>query len=139
MKDKLILLALYLLYNIVCLQTKESDFLIGMVEKMNYRQIGDTELNISELSFGTWAIGGSWGKSDDAEALKGLERAMDAGVNFFDTADIYGNGHSEELLAKATKGRKIKSLLPQSSVVRVIFLTRKRILIRKLRPIVKQA
>lgn len=79
-----------------------------MVEKMKYRQLGDTDLNISELSFGTWAIGGSWGKSDDAEALKGLERAMDAGVNFFDTADVYGDGHSEELLAKATKGKEDK-------------------------------
>lgn len=75
---------------------------------MNYRRLGNTELKISELSFGTWAIGGSWGKSDDQEALKGLERAMDAGVNFFDTADVYGDGHSEELLAKATKGKEDK-------------------------------
>ncbi|MGM7723493.1 aldo/keto reductase [Metabacillus sp. Hm71] len=75
---------------------------------MKYRQLGNTELKISELSFGTWAIGGSWGKSDDQEALQGLERAMDAGVNFFDTADVYGNGHSEELLAKATKGKEDK-------------------------------
>jgi aryl-alcohol dehydrogenase-like predicted oxidoreductase len=79
-----------------------------MVENMKYRQLGDTELKVSELSFGTWAIGGSWGKSDDQEALKGLERAMDAGVNFFDTADVYGDGHSEELLAKATKGKEDK-------------------------------
>ncbi|MBM7605205.1 aryl-alcohol dehydrogenase-like predicted oxidoreductase [Metabacillus crassostreae] len=75
---------------------------------MNYRQLGDTELKVSELSFGTWAIGGSWGKSSDQEALKGLEKAMDAGVNFFDTADVYGDGHSEELLAKATKGKEDK-------------------------------
>ncbi|KKI89594.1 aldo/keto reductase [Bacillus sp. SA1-12] len=75
---------------------------------MKYRQLGDTELKISELSFGTWAIGGSWGKSDDQEALKGLDRAMDEGVNFFDTADVYGNGHSEELLARATKGKEDK-------------------------------
>ncbi|APH06210.1 aldo/keto reductase [Bacillus weihaiensis] len=75
---------------------------------MNYRQLGNTDLTISELSFGTWAIGGSWGKSDDQEALRGLERAMDAGVNFFDTADVYGDGHSEELLAKATKGKEDK-------------------------------
>ncbi|PAD69011.1 aldo/keto reductase [Bacillus sp. 7586-K] len=75
---------------------------------MKYRQLGNTDLKISELSFGTWAIGGSWGKSDDQEALKGLEKAMDAGVNFFDTADVYGDGHSEELLAKATKGKEDK-------------------------------
>lgn len=73
---------------------------------MNYRRLGSTDLKISELSFGTWAIGGDWGNHDDTEALKGLERAMEAGVNFFDTADVYGSGHSEELLAKATKGKE---------------------------------
>lgn len=73
---------------------------------MNYRQLGKTDLRISELSFGTWAIGGAWGKLNDKEALRALERAMDEGVNFFDTADVYGDGHSEELLAKATKGKE---------------------------------
>ncbi|TYS90034.1 aldo/keto reductase [Rossellomorea aquimaris] len=72
---------------------------------MKYNQLGNTDLNISELSFGTWAIGGAWGKLDDREALKALDKAMDAGVNFFDTADVYGDGHSEELLAKSTKGK----------------------------------
>lgn len=71
---------------------------------MNYRKLGDLE--ISELSFGTWGIGGDWGKSNDQEAMDGLSRAMEAGVNFFDTADVYGSGHSEELLAKATKGKE---------------------------------
>ncbi|MFB5664186.1 aldo/keto reductase [Alteribacillus sp. HJP-4] len=73
---------------------------------MNYRALGDTELKVSELSFGTWAIGGSWGRTDDNEALRSLDYAMSEGVNFFDTADVYGGGHSEELLAKATKGRE---------------------------------
>lgn len=72
---------------------------------MNYRQIGSTDLKVSELSFGTWAIGGSWGTTNDQESLKALDYAMGEGVNFFDTADVYGDGHSEELLAKATKGR----------------------------------
>lgn len=71
---------------------------------MNYRKLGDLE--ISELSLGTWGIGGDWGKSNDQEAMDGLSRAMEAGVNFFDTADVYGSGHSEELLAKATKGKE---------------------------------
>lgn len=75
---------------------------------MQYRKLGKTGMQISELSFGTWAIGGAWGKTDDKEALNGLARAMDAGVNFFDTADVYGDGHSEELLAKATKGKEDK-------------------------------
>lgn len=73
---------------------------------MNYRELGNTGLKISEVSFGTWAIGGAWGKTSDAEALKSLEYAMEQGVNFFDTADVYGDGHSEELLAKATKGKE---------------------------------
>lgn len=72
---------------------------------MNYRNLGNTGLKISELSFGTWAIGGSWGKTDDKAAIEGLERAIDRGVNFFDTADVYGDGHSEELLGKVTKDR----------------------------------
>jgi aryl-alcohol dehydrogenase-like predicted oxidoreductase len=63
---------------------------------------------VSEVSFGTWAIGGSWGKTNDNESLKSLEYAIDQGVNFFDTADVYGDGHSEELLAKATKGLEDK-------------------------------
>lgn len=72
---------------------------------MKYRNIGKTDLNVSELSFGTWAIGGDWGSNDDSESLRALGYAMDEGVNFFDTADVYGGGHSEELLAKATKGK----------------------------------
>jgi len=73
---------------------------------MNYRQLGNTELSISEVSFGTWGIGGGWGDSSDSEALRGLEKAIGSGVNFFDTADVYGAGHAEQLLAKATKGRE---------------------------------
>lgn len=73
---------------------------------MNYRELGNTGWKISEVSFGTWAIGGSWGKTNDTEALKSLEYAIEQGVNFFDTADVYGDGHSEELLAKATKGKE---------------------------------
>lgn len=72
---------------------------------MNYRQFGNTELKVSEVSFGTWAIGGDWGTSRDEDGLKGLALAMEQGVNFFDTADVYGSGHAEELLAKATKGK----------------------------------
>lgn len=73
---------------------------------MQYQQLGKTDLKVSELSFGTWAIGGSWGNTSDREALKALDLAIASGVNFFDTADVYGDGHSEELLAKATKGKE---------------------------------
>lgn len=73
---------------------------------MKYRDLGNTGLRVSEVSFGTWAIGGAWGKTNDAESLRALEVAIDSGVNFFDTADVYGDGHSEQLLAKATKGKE---------------------------------
>ncbi|KGA98794.1 aldo/keto reductase [Alkalihalobacillus alcalophilus ATCC 27647 = CGMCC 1.3604] len=73
---------------------------------MEYRKLGKTGFEVSEVSFGTWAIGGSWGNVNDAQSLRALEFAIDQGVNFFDTADVYGNGHSEELLAKATKGKE---------------------------------
>ncbi|MDE1549078.1 aldo/keto reductase [Jeotgalibaca caeni] len=73
---------------------------------MKYNQLGNSGMAISELSFGTWAIGGDWGERNDEEALRALRHAIDQGVNFFDTADVYGNGHSEELLAQATKGKE---------------------------------
>ncbi|WP_068783969.1 aldo/keto reductase [Paenibacillus phocaensis] len=73
---------------------------------MKYRELGNTGLKVSEVSFGTWAIGGSWGNTNDDEALKGLDKAIGEGVNFFDTADVYGDGHAEQLLAQATKGKE---------------------------------
>lgn len=73
---------------------------------MKYRTLGRTGLQVSEISFGTWAIGGAWGQTDEAESLRALARAIDEGVNFFDTADVYGDGRSERLLAKATKGKE---------------------------------
>ncbi|MGO8837444.1 MAG: aldo/keto reductase [Limisphaerales bacterium] len=73
---------------------------------MKYRKLGRTGWKVSEISFGAWAIGGTWGKVDDQESLAALHRALDGGVNFFDTADVYGDGHSERLLAKLKKERK---------------------------------
>ncbi|MFO7265556.1 MAG: aldo/keto reductase [Limnochordales bacterium] len=73
---------------------------------MQYRPLGNSGLMVSAISFGTWAIGGQWGPVDREEAMRGLYRAIDAGVNFFDTADIYGAGRSEEMLREATKGRE---------------------------------
>lgn len=75
---------------------------------MEYRELGRTGLKVSEISFGTWAIGGSWGQTDEGESLRALAKAIDEGVNFFDTADVYGDGRSERLLAKATKGMEDK-------------------------------
>ena len=67
---------------------------------MEYRELGRTGWKVSAISFGAWAIGGTWGKVDDQESLAALQRAIDLGVNFFDTADVYGNGRSERLLGQ---------------------------------------
>jgi len=75
---------------------------------MKYRELGRTGWKVSEISFGAWAIGGAWGTVDDKESLAALHAALDGGVNFFDTADVYGDGHSEWLLAKLKKERKEK-------------------------------
>ena len=70
---------------------------------MQYRDFGRTGWKVSTIGFGAWAIGGTWGKIDDKESLAALHKAVDLGVNFFDTADVYGDGHSERLLAKLKK------------------------------------
>ncbi len=70
---------------------------------MKYRELGRTGWKVSAISFGSWAIGGTWGPVEDAESLAALNRAVELGVNFFDTADVYGDGRSERLLAKLRK------------------------------------
>ena len=67
---------------------------------MQYRELGRTGFRVSTVSFGAWAIGGSWGAVDEAAAMATLHRALDLGVNFFDTADVYGDGRSERLIAR---------------------------------------
>lgn len=74
---------------------------------MEHRELGRTGWKISPISFGAWAIGGqAWGGADDATSLSALHRAVDQGVNFFDTADVYGDGHSERLLARLRRERR---------------------------------
>jgi aryl-alcohol dehydrogenase-like predicted oxidoreductase len=73
---------------------------------MQYKALGRTGFEVSGISFGAWAIGGTWGTVDDAEAMQTLHRALDLGVNFFDTADVYGDGHSERLLARLRRERR---------------------------------
>jgi aryl-alcohol dehydrogenase-like predicted oxidoreductase len=73
---------------------------------MNYRAFGRTGWKVSEISFGAWAIGGAWGEQSDAESMATLHRALDLGVNFFDTADVYGDGRSEQLIARLRRERK---------------------------------
>jgi len=73
---------------------------------MNYRQLGRTTWKVSDISFGAWAIGGSWGQVSEKEAMGALNQAIDSGVNFIDTADVYGDGRSERFIAQLKKSRK---------------------------------
>jgi aryl-alcohol dehydrogenase-like predicted oxidoreductase len=73
---------------------------------MKLRPLGRTGFDVSPVSFGAWAIGGTWGTVDDDESLRALHAAMDAGMNFIDTADVYGDGRSERLVARLRRERK---------------------------------
>ncbi len=73
---------------------------------MQFRALGRTGWNVSAISFGAWAIGGAWGSVDDTESLAALNKAVDCGVNFIDTADVYGMGRSERLIAQLKRDRK---------------------------------
>jgi aryl-alcohol dehydrogenase-like predicted oxidoreductase len=82
---------------------------------MEYKKFGNTDLSVSEIGFGAWAIGGNtvignnpigWGKADDSTSMMAIRKAVEIGINFFDTADFYGLGHSEKLLGEALKNNK---------------------------------
>lgn len=72
---------------------------------MHYRRLGKTGYDVSAISFGAWAIGGTWGAVNDEDSLAALHRALDLGINLFDTADVYGDGHSEQLIARLRRER----------------------------------
>lgn len=72
---------------------------------MEYRDLGQTGMRVSEISLGTWAFGDGWGTVSEDDALGALNRAVDLGVNFLDTADVYGDGRSERLIARLLKDR----------------------------------
>lgn len=72
---------------------------------MNQREFSRIGRKVSEVGFGAWAIGGAWGEVSEEDAIGALEAALDAGVNFIDTADVYGDGRSERLIARVLKGR----------------------------------
>ncbi|MBY3163832.1 MULTISPECIES: aldo/keto reductase [Rhizobium] len=73
---------------------------------MRIKEFGRTGRKVSEIGFGAWAIGAAWGEVNDEEALAALHAALDTGVTFIDTADVYGDGHSEQLIAKVVKQRR---------------------------------
>jgi aryl-alcohol dehydrogenase-like predicted oxidoreductase len=76
---------------------------------MDKRSIGTSGIEVHPIGIGLWAIGGtSWGPTEDSESLQTIDRALDLGIDFFDTADVYGAGHSEELLGQAMQGRRDK-------------------------------
>ncbi|MBA3921960.1 MAG: aldo/keto reductase, partial [Nostocaceae cyanobacterium] len=77
---------------------------------MQTKQLGNSELHITPIGFGAWAIGGgdwafAWGSQDDNESISAIQKALDLGMNWIDTAAVYGLGHSEEIVARALKGR----------------------------------
>ncbi len=79
---------------------------------MNYRMLGKTDLMVSEIGFGCWGIGGThngavaYGPTSDQDSLRALQCAFDCGINFYDTSDFYGYGHSENLIGKAFKSKR---------------------------------
>jgi aryl-alcohol dehydrogenase-like predicted oxidoreductase len=80
-------------------------------KKMKTRKLGNSDLRITPIGFGSWAIGGSgwefaWGAQNDVEAIAAIREALDCGINWIDTAAVYGLGHSEELVARALEGRR---------------------------------
>jgi aryl-alcohol dehydrogenase-like predicted oxidoreductase len=79
---------------------------------MEYKKLGETDLEVSRIGFGCWAIGGhGYGKVDDIESIKAIHKALSLGINFFDTADVYGFGHSEEILSKALGSKRNKVII----------------------------
>lgn len=80
---------------------------------MKYMKIGKSDIEVSKIALGTWAIGGGswWGDNDDMESIKTIHAALDLGINFVDTAPVYGMGHSEEVVGKAIADRRNKVIL----------------------------
>ena len=70
---------------------------------MKYRKFARTDWQVSEIGFGGWQLGGTWGQVDDAESVRTLHHAFDLGVNFVDTAELYGAGHSEVVIGRALR------------------------------------
>ncbi|MDQ3590402.1 MAG: aldo/keto reductase, partial [Actinomycetota bacterium] len=73
---------------------------------MEYRDLGETGMRVSAVSLGTWAFGSEWGTVSDEDSYASLNRAIDLGVNLLDTADVYGDGHSERLIGRLLEERR---------------------------------
>ena len=77
---------------------------------MKHRKFGNSDMEVSEIGFGAWAIGGSWGDQKESDSLEALETALEKGVNFIDTAAGYGNGKSERIIGTFLKSRSEKTV-----------------------------
>src|SRR5512140_391904 len=73
---------------------------------MKYRTFGRTRVSVSEIGFGAWALGGGWGPQPEEESEAALHKALDRGVNFIDTAAVYGNGRSEQIIGRVLQQRR---------------------------------
>ena len=85
---------------------------------MNGRKLGNTDIEVSVVAMGCWAIGGNgtWGPQDEKQAIAAIHTALDVGVNFFDTAEVYGEGRSEELLGAALVGRRHEAIVATKAI-----------------------
>src|SRR6266516_4659331 len=89
---------------------------------MHTRQLGNTDIEITHIGLGTWAIGGggwanAWGAQDDQESIATIKRALNLGINWIDTAAVYGLGHSEEIVGEAIEGREKPLIFTKCSLV----------------------
>ena len=82
---------------------------------MKYRKFSNLGWNVSEIGLGCWGIGGNWDDVKDNEAIKVLKKALDKGINFFDTSDVYGHGRSEKFLGKLIKSTSEKIYVSTST------------------------
>jgi aryl-alcohol dehydrogenase-like predicted oxidoreductase len=95
------------------LKTETLNLNSTLVDNMEYRRLGNSDLNVSVIGFGAWGIGGApfWNNEGDKKSIDSIKKAYDLGINFFDTAPVYGFGHSEELIGKALKPFRDKVIL----------------------------
>jgi aryl-alcohol dehydrogenase-like predicted oxidoreductase len=84
---------------------------------MKTRQLGKTDIEITPIGLGAWAMGGGWGPQDDNESIATIKHALELGINWIDTAAVYGQGHSEEVVGKAIKGREKPYIFTKCSLV----------------------
>jgi aryl-alcohol dehydrogenase-like predicted oxidoreductase len=104
-----------MVYATININKYSKGYILWEALNMKYRRFGRTNWNVSDIGYGMWGMGG-WTESDDAESLSSLQASVDLGCNFFDTAFAYGDGHSEQLLAKLIKANPGKQLYSATKI-----------------------